>query len=31
MNEGEKEMMKLWNLHVMKRGCVSASTSPWTL
>lgn len=22
VNEGEKEIMKLWNLHVMKRGCV---------
>lgn len=22
VNEGEKEIMKLWNLHVMKRGYV---------
>lgn len=22
VNEGEKEVMKLWNLHVMKHGCV---------
>lgn len=22
VNEGEKELMKLWNLHVMKHGCV---------
>lgn len=24
VNEGEKEIMKLWNLHVMKYGCVSS-------
>lgn len=23
VNEGEKELMKLWNLHVMKHGLVS--------
>ncbi|XP_034566765.1 polycomb protein suz12-B-like [Notolabrus celidotus] len=23
VNEGEKEIMKLWNLHVMKRGCIA--------
>lgn len=23
VNEGEKEVMKLWNLHVMKHGYVS--------
>lgn len=25
VNEGEKEVMKLWNLHVMKHGYVTAS------
>lgn len=24
VNEGEKELMKLWNLHVMKHGLASA-------
>lgn len=28
VNEGEKEVMKLWNLHVMKHGYVFSLLSP---